>query len=334
MSKRKVSFFMRKLSSEIREYSSNYQFGNKMSIELFCIHLFPSKRLRILHNNHICDFLRPLLLSLTERYRSVEFTIKDKHRNHIDVWTCWFSGLDTAPDIVKLCVSSVANSLPQEAQLHIITLDNYKEYFELPKYVLEKYKSGKMSGAALSDIFRACLLSKYGGMWFDATVYVSAPISKSIIEADYYTLKTTNRLPYYDDPSEGLWCGFIWGTAPENPLFKFLRDSLLLYWERYDKVIEYLLPDYIIRIAYQSIPCIHDMIECFESNIDDIWLCMRNMESAYNAQLANELDSNTVFNKITYKRNWKRIDENGHTTLFGHLMNCIDYEHVIEEISH
>lgn len=323
----KLKKYITRCTYAVKQLIDNNQFGIGMSIDIFLSQIIPIKVIKTKHNEHVCRYIENFLVEIIKKYKNEELPESDINSRSNYVWICWFTGLDNAPDIVKFCVSSILSALPEEAKPHIITLDNYTEFFELPNYILEKYRRGKMTGAALSDIFRACLLSKYGGMWFDATIFVSNSISSNILTADYFTLKANRKLLFCDDPSEGLWCGFIWGTLPDNPLFGFLRDSLFLYWKEYDKVIEYLLPDYIIRTAYLNNSNIRNLIDSFIPNVKDIWFCMKNMETVFDDNLINDINKNTIFNKITYKREWKINDSEGRITLYGHMLNNLNKIH-------
>lgn len=78
------------------------------------------------------------------------------------VWTCWWQGEKSAPELVKACWESQRRNIPSEIELIIITEQNYKKYIELPEYILEKVKKGYISLTTLSDIIRASLLYRWG----------------------------------------------------------------------------------------------------------------------------------------------------------------------------
>ncbi len=42
-----------------------------------------------------------------------------------------------------------------------------------------------------SDIVRADLLANFGGIWIDATVFLTGPLEKYIIDADLFAFRTT-----------------------------------------------------------------------------------------------------------------------------------------------
>lgn len=301
-------------------FTNSKQFGMSLAINSYLIHVAPTKKRSEKYNDCICQFLENNLSGIIQESNKREYIVKKNDSLEWPVWICWFTGIENSPDVVRACFASVQRFLPAWAKIHVITLNNYSEYFELPAYCIEKYERGVMSAAALSDIFRASLLSKYGGLWLDSTILACKPISDEILRSQFFTLRAHESLPYWKDPSEGKWCNFIWNTQPDNVLFTFLRNSLLKYWQEYDTVIEYLLPDYIIKVAYDNIPSVRLMLDTFPSNVEDIWLCMRSMGEPFTDKLWAAIEKNSTFHKLTYKIPWEKVDHTGAKTVFGHIL--------------
>jgi len=78
------------------------------------------------------------------------------------IWMLWWQGIDSAPDVVKLCVRSVK---AHKGNRPLILLDesNYEKYVRVPSYYKELYTNGKISRTQFSDILRLNLLYKRGG---------------------------------------------------------------------------------------------------------------------------------------------------------------------------
>ena len=79
------------------------------------------------------------------------------------IWIFWEQGIEQAPEVVKICVNSIIEHNP-ERKVNIISRDNLEDYIELPDYIVEKHKCGKISYAHFSDIVRFALLYTWGGM--------------------------------------------------------------------------------------------------------------------------------------------------------------------------
>lgn len=100
------------------------------------------------------------------------------------IWTIWFQGEDKAPKLVKACFRSVRRHCKQE----LIVLDDKTifDYITLPQEIVDKYKAGKIAHAHFADICRVELLYEHGGIWLDATAFVTAPLPEWIEKEDFF----------------------------------------------------------------------------------------------------------------------------------------------------
>lgn len=162
-------------------------------------------------------------------------------------WTMWWQGLDNAPELVTKCISSIKVAFPD---LVVITKDNYKEYIELTPSVISKFDKGLIKMPCFSDIIRFNLLSKYGGTWVDATVFIQNLSPNSILVSPYTSLKGSDfSLGKY--VPRGRWRGFFQYGDKEFGVFCFGKDFFNQYWENESKLINFFLIDYILELAYQ-----------------------------------------------------------------------------------
>ncbi len=88
------------------------------------------------------------------------------------IWQFWDKGEENAPPIVRRCLQSVCE-FGGYRQV-VLNDENFCEFVNLPECIVEKYKNGTISKAHFSDILRVALLCIYGGVWLDATVFLSA----------------------------------------------------------------------------------------------------------------------------------------------------------------
>lgn len=119
----------------------------------------------------------PAAASIPERK-----VVKDDKNEKI--WTIWFQGEDNAPKLVKACFRSVRRHCKQE--LIVLDENTIFDYITLPQEIVKKYKDGKIKHAHFADICRVELLYEHGGIWLDATAFVTAPIPKWIIDEDFF----------------------------------------------------------------------------------------------------------------------------------------------------
>tara|TARA_A200000159_G_C7210435_1_gene291815 strand:- start:88 stop:744 length:657 start_codon:yes stop_codon:yes gene_type:complete len=93
------------------------------------------------------------------------------------IWMCWFQGEDsnTVPPLNKKCIS-LWKQLNPEHEVNILNIDTIKDY--VPEFFEIIENSPNRSWAAKSDLLRVLLLSKYGGVWADASVYPVMPLNE------------------------------------------------------------------------------------------------------------------------------------------------------------
>ncbi|QNQ80527.1 capsular polysaccharide synthesis protein [Lactobacillus sp. PV034] len=162
------------------------------------------------------------------------------------IWTMWWQGEKNAPDIVKVCIKKLRD---ENKKVVVITKDNYLKYVTLEKEIVKKFKEEKISFTHFSDIIRVNLLFNYGGMWIDSTVLATKKIQNSILKKEFYSIKTEN---YTNDPSHGRWTTFCMEAIQGSIIMKYLVNAFNIYFKKYNYMVDYILLDYFILLAYES----------------------------------------------------------------------------------
>ncbi len=164
-----------------------------------------------------------------------------EHKRSKKIWFCWLQGIENAPEVVKACY----HSLTRLTGYSLIVIDgrNWREYVELPEYVVEKREKGLIPAAHFSDLLRLELLIRYGGTWIDSTVLCTGinndnhNYNANYLDADLFMFQ-------YTQPGSSEWGGignwFISACA-NNPVLTVLREMLLAYWKDYDCVLDYYI---------------------------------------------------------------------------------------------
>lgn len=236
-----------------------------------------------------------------------------------NIWVFWWSGEDQAPPIVKACIKSIRNNANGH-DVVILDRDNFSRYVTLPELILEKHSQGIISHAHFSDILRMALLEKYGGAWIDATVFISQPLPETLFTAELYTAKSVNNFAYYISRSR--WTGYFWCGKHDFPLWHFVKDMLIEYWEHSDDIIDYLLMDYVIEIAYQKIPVIRHALDMLPDNNLLRGDLMRRINEPYSQELFSVLETGETFlSKLSWRYgNPKTTTQVGEQTNYGYLL--------------
>lgn len=165
--------------------------------------------------------------------------------------------------------------LNDDYEIKVIDAENWKEYVELPDYIVKKWEKKQIPPALFSDLLRLELLIKYGGTWIDSTVLctgvngsqvdlsvepahaqhtenkLSSAFAQSqpsriqeLLEADLFLFQYTKQgsIPV----SISNW--FI-SACSNNEVLMVLRDMLYAYWKDYDCVLDY----YIFHLFFAMI---------------------------------------------------------------------------------
>lgn len=270
------------------------------------------------YEQFVFDFLETEFADLIRKYEQLPDAAGEESRH---IWTLWWQGLDQAPEIVKICLKSQRENMVSEGfRYTVITKDNWRQYIELPAHILEKVENGKITLTHFSDIIRAELLKKYGGIWIDATVFCNKKLELEPVRG-LYTAKCS---PKPKSLTLGRWTGFLLGDKKGSKLFSFMSEAFAQYWKKYDSLVAYLLIDYIIAIACKHFPEINEAYEQIPVDQTSLWDMLRKMNEEYDAAAWNRAVRNADFWKLSYKDEFnggtlKQTTEQGKLTNWGFL---------------
>lgn len=240
----------------------------------------------------------------------------------IPVWLCWWQGIENAPELVKKCIESVKRFVPDEkASVQIITMENVGQYITLPEWVIKHFEQGHISLTHLSDILRFGLLYRYGGVWLDATYYVTEDFFTELFEAEtFYTCKLP-AAKWRSDITRGLWSGNFWYGKARNPFFRLMLNGFYEYWRTEDKLLSYFLIDDMIAAFYDEIPWVKELIDAVPVNNPQILDMQDVLNEKYSDAKWKRLTEQTKLFKLSYKKEWttKTIDEK--STIYNFIIS-------------
>lgn len=235
--------------------------------------------------------------------------------NHI-IWVYWWQGEESMPPIVKKCYESVLKHA-NGATVQLITKENYMQFVDVPQIMIDKQEKGIICHAHFSDIYRCCLLYKYGGLWLDATIYVTAPIDKGIFEKELFSMRK--------DPSDGqpfnkYYSSFCFGTKAGNLIFKNLSVMFIEYVKKEKYFIDYFVFDILIQIIRDESLYCNSLFEQLEYNHPDQLAIQLNFNNEFDDLQYTTWLNRTSFHKLTYKGNLMQVNH-GNETFYGHILN-------------
>lgn len=292
----------------------------KIGITRFLVSVFRGTKIsyflsRKIHNM-IMKILEKDFLYVLDKYR--DYSVKCEYDANSPVWVCWMQGYDNAPIIVKKCIDSIRISTNHP--VHIITKDNIDTFIQLPDYIMEKYNKQIITNAQFSDILRMCLLSQYGGIWIDATIFVPGKLPEKIFQYQFYTCKRKPQKSGY--VSNYMWTSFLNGCQKNCIVQKVVNDLFLAYWEKYDYLIDYLLVDYFMMLVYRNLPKAKDLIDNVPYNNLLVEELQNRMSMSFNKEDYDNLlyNSDTYLFKLSWRMNFEKETDDGNTTYFAQFL--------------
>ena len=114
------------------------------------------------------------------------------------IWQFWDNPAGkTTPEIVKSCIETV-KKFKGDFEHKILDHSTIGSYSDLPGYVFDRLKNEQMGYMHFADLLRLNLLKNHGGIWIDATAYMTDSVPKYIFDANFFVFLTghATRFPY------------------------------------------------------------------------------------------------------------------------------------------
>ena len=202
------------------------------------------------------------------------------------IWQYWGQGIteDVIPEFIKLCFDSV-DRYKGDYEVIRISDETLNEYVDLPQEIIEKYRGGIMSATHFTDLIRVALLSVYGGVWLDATIFLTAPLVNPLLDQDWFIYQRDDSqldkklwrrtYAYYFGWHKGFKVRALSSVIFAKRGSRVMKDwtSLLsYYWVTNDSIIDYFFFQIMMNQYLQKYPernchivsdCLPNMLQCF-----------------------------------------------------------------------
>lgn len=250
----------------------------------------------------ICEDLLTRYQAAPEHF---DLTPKKQFDSERIIWQYWAQGYDDVPPVVRECLDSVERFA---AGCTIVRLSdaNLAEYLDLPDFVQQK--RDVFSRAFFSDLLRLMLLKTYGGLWLDATIFLSAPIPEAYWSYPFFVFRRDRHEPYvaYWRNTFAYYFGWAKGFRV-NMLSSFMAakkgsvtaselcGAMLLWWKEHED-----LPDYFfLQILFDVYP----QKEPFPLVSDTLphYLQQTKSDPSFNLMDKDEILRTIPIHKLTYK---------------------------------
>ena len=218
------------------------------------------------------------------------------------IWICWFQGIENAPELVKACYNSVLKNY-KDKEIIVLTEENYKKYVAMPEHIIKKWEKGYITFAHFSDILRIELLSKYGGLWLDSTIFTtkrSELVFNENIELFVFKQVDLDR----KNSLAVVASNWLIYANKNNNIINLTKKLLYYYWKDYNYAINYNIFHIFFKLAtevykdeWKNVPTFNNIsphILQFELNDD------------FQEMRFNEIKNMSDFHKL----NWRIKSEN------------------------
>lgn len=228
-------------------------------------------------------------------------------------WQYWHQGINpTTPKIVMECLHSV-NKYSEDYEVILLTSKTVWDYIEFPDFVFEKFGKERFNITKLSNLIRLNLLSAYGGVWLDATIYLTAPIDKQILRKNFFAFQRSRIQPsdvqifrkfdplYFSWNSKFL-AGMLNSFMVANPGNKIVSDLLSIlieYWRNEKKVGHY----YFFQICFNRMVQHHEWekLNCEIVGDTDCHKLQVVSFNKFDQRIFEEIKSKSSIHKLTYR---------------------------------
>ncbi len=229
------------------------------------------------------------------------------------IWVYWKQGLENAPFLVRKCVDSV---LKNKGIYNVVflTAQNVSEYIKFPEFINQKHQKGYISEAHYSDLLRTQLLILYGGIWIDATCYITGSLPVEVEKSSFFMFSTANWWPWVKNPS--LCSNWFIKSNKDNLLLIRTRNFLFEHWRKRNRVLHY----FVYHFAFSAL--VEKDKECgdiwnkvpFYSNINPHYL-MYSFEKKFELDNYQYILSQSFIHKCTYKYDKNLLCESSENNL-------------------
>lgn len=152
------------------------------------------------------------------------------------IWMCWFQGEDdnSIPELNKKCIKRW-KELNSDYEVNVLCNNTIKQY--VPEFF--EFTSIRKP-AAKSDLLRILLLSKYGGVWVDASVYPMLPLSdfyeNVMNDTGFFAYRFLPRLLNRKKGDREIVSWFLCVDVPHHSLIESWKTAFV---EKYNNLKKY-----------------------------------------------------------------------------------------------
>ncbi len=245
------------------------------------------------------------------------------------IWQYWAQGIENAPEFVNFCFKSV-DRFKGDYTVIRLTDDTVKDYLIFPDFVKEKRKSKVFKPVFFSDLLRITLINNYGGIWLDASIFLTDALPQNLINQKFFMFSRDDNSPNKEWGLKTDNCYFGWSEQfkvnflssiifgqPNTDISMILQDLMLNFWKTQDTIPHYFFFQILINTLRKN------NVVNFEFPIIDDTLPHKlqfSLNEPFNSYIFEEIIDNVSLHKLSFHKQWEKIDESGIITYYGKLL--------------
>ena len=244
--------------------------------------------------------IRAAAMKYLQPYAAAALDVPEETPDHVEprrVFSIWLQGEEQAPALVRACLDSIRRH--SEAEVVVLDARTVFDWIDLPETVVRMWKEGRMKAAHFADICRVELLSRYGGVWMDATDYLDAPLPDWLWEADFFVYQGGDAL---SGAYGGIQNCFI-RAAKGAYLLKVWREAIRAYWAAEDSAVDYFVHQLLFGLSVEANPRAAALYAAMPSLVQDsthrLWYDYA--DKPFDETLLHTVCTEALFQKTDFK---------------------------------
>jgi len=217
------------------------------------------------------------------------------------IWQFWDNpNGQTTPEIVRSSLESV-NRFKGNFHHKILTKSTLHNFTDLPGIVIDKFNRNRMDCAHFSDLLRLNLLKNHGGVWIDATVYMTNFIPQFIADEDFFVFLTGRQTHF---PYSFMQSCFI-RAKKGSFLCEAWYKMCVEYWKKERKKLDYFQIHLMFKALISKNPAAKELFNKMHHKSEDEThlLTGDNLLRRFDTNEWERIRKSSFFQKTTFKIN-------------------------------
>jgi len=214
------------------------------------------------------------------------------------IWQFWDNPVGKAtPSIVTASIESVKR-FKGDFDHKILDNSTIGNYSDLPGYVFDRLKNGRISYAHFADLLRLNLLKNHGGIWMDATLYMTNFVPKYIIDRDFFVFLTgkLTHFPY------SFMQNFFIRAKKGSFLCEAWHQMCVEYWKKEFRVIDYFQHQLMFKSLILNHPIAQKLFDEMPHVCEDeVLQFVDSLFMTFDASEWERIKKTSFLQKTTYK---------------------------------